>query len=56
MSLFKEVLEAYGGGYPTGDGGAAAAYVCFENTCSRPVWSPEDLHNLLKIATKKQLT
>lgn len=41
--LFREVLEAYGGGYGPGEGGKAAAYVCFNNTCSRPVHAPEEL-------------
>ncbi|CAM9590668.1 unnamed protein product, partial [Ectocarpus sp. 8 AP-2014] len=27
--LFREILEAYGGGYSAGEGGQAAAYVCF---------------------------
>lgn len=45
--LFREVLEAYGGGYGTGENGAAAAYVCFENSCSRPVRTVEALRGLL---------
>lgn len=45
-ALFKEVLDAYGGVYAASEG-AAAAYVCFDNACSRPVKSPEDLTKLL---------
>lgn len=45
--LFREVLEAYGGGYSAGEGGQAAAYVCFNNSCSRPVYTTERLRKLL---------
>lgn len=46
-ALFREVLDAYGGGYGKGEGGKAAAYVCFDNTCSRPVRTVEALTELL---------
>ncbi|CAM9214373.1 unnamed protein product [Laminaria digitata] len=45
--LFREVLEAYGGGYGTGEGGEASAYVCFDNSCSRPVRTAEALRGVL---------
>lgn len=54
VPLFRDVLEAYGGGYaPAGEGdgqaaaAAAAAYVCFNNACSRPVHTAEELKELL---------
>lgn len=45
--LFRDVLEASGGGYAPGEGGQAAAYVCFDNACSRPVHTVEALKKLL---------
>ena len=45
--LFGDVLEAYGGGYAPGEGGRAAAYVCFDNACSRPVHTMAELEELL---------
>ena len=45
--LFREVLEVYGGGYGTGQDGKASAYVCFDNSCSRPVRTAEALKGLL---------
>lgn len=45
--LFREVLAAYGGGYGAGEGGKSAAYVCFDNACSTPVYTPADLRGLL---------
>ncbi|CAM9833494.1 unnamed protein product [Ectocarpus sp. 6 AP-2014] len=45
--LFREILEAYGGGYSAGEGGQAAAYVCFDNTCSAPAHTVEALEKLL---------
>lgn len=45
--LFREILEAYGGGYSAGEGGQAAAYVCFDNTCSAPVHTVAGLEKLL---------
>lgn len=45
--LFRDVLEAYGGGYVPAEGGQAAAYVCFNNACSRPVHTAEELKELL---------
>lgn len=46
--LFREVLEAYGSGFSAGEQEqAAAAYVCFDNTCSRPVYTAEELRKLL---------
>lgn len=45
--LFRDVLEASGGGYVPGEGGQAAAYVCFDNACSRPVHTVDALKELL---------
>ena len=45
--LFREVLEAYGGGYNLGEGGLPAAYVCFDNSCSSSVHTAEALQELL---------
>lgn len=45
--LFREVLEAYGGGYGAGEDGKASAYVCFDNSCSRPVRTAEALRGVL---------
>ena len=45
--LFRDMLEAYGGGYGTGEDGEASAYVCFDNSCSRPVRTAEALRGLL---------
>lgn len=45
--LFRDVLEAYGGGYAPGEGGQAAAYVCVDNACSRPVHTADELKELL---------
>lgn len=46
--LFRDVLDANGlGGYVPGEDGRAAAYVCFDNACSRPVNTAEGLEELL---------
>ena len=46
--LFREVLKAYGEGvYGMGEGGVPAAFVCFDNSCSRPVHTAEALKDLL---------
>lgn len=46
--LFRDVLEAYGGGFAAAEGGqAATAYVCFDSACSRPVHTVKDLEALL---------
>lgn len=52
-SLSREVLATYGGAYPTGEGGRAVAYVCFEKSCSSPLASPEELTECLGMATRK---
>ncbi|CAM9125031.1 unnamed protein product [Discosporangium mesarthrocarpum] len=46
--LFEEVFKSYGGLEPS-VGGAAAAYVCFNNVCSRPITGPEELFKVLSI-------
>lgn len=51
--LFTEILDTYGDVYETEEDGAAAAYVCFEKSCSRPVRSAEELSMLLKTANRK---
>jgi len=47
-ALFRDVLDAYGGGFASAEGGqAATAYVCFDNSCSRPVHTVKELEGLL---------
>lgn len=52
VSFFGEILNNYGGVYPTGEGGAAAAYVCFEKSCSQPILSPQELTASLIVASR----
>lgn len=52
VSFFGEILENYGGVYPTGEGGSAAAYVCFEKSCSQPILSPQELRESLIVASR----